>query len=54
MDNASLARAKIGTSLGFLFVIGVCGLVLIPSLWLLFSVFKARNPQGQACRPENR
>jgi hypothetical protein len=29
-----------------LVVIGVGGLLLIPSLWLLFRVFKARDPQA--------
>ena len=24
------------------------GLILLPSLWLLFRVFKARNPQARA------
>ena len=31
-----------------LIVITIGGLILIPSLWLLFRVFKARNPQARA------
>ena len=34
-------------SLGRGNVITIGGLILIPSLWLLFRVFKARNPQAR-------
>jgi cytochrome d ubiquinol oxidase subunit II len=37
-----------GTLTAMLIVITVGGLLLIPSLWLLFRVFKARNPQARA------
>ena len=37
-----------GTLTGMLIVITLGGLLLIPSLWLLFRVFKARNPQARA------
>jgi len=35
------------TLTAFLVVIGIGGLLLIPSLWLLFKVFKASNPQAE-------
>ena len=38
--------APSATLSAMLVVIGVGGLLLIPSLWLLFRVFKARNPQA--------
>jgi cytochrome d ubiquinol oxidase subunit II len=37
-----------GTLTAMLIVITIGGLLLIPSLWLLFRVFKARNPQARA------
>ena len=37
-----------GTLTAMLIVITVGGLLLIPSLWLLFRVFKGRNPQARA------
>jgi cytochrome d ubiquinol oxidase subunit II len=36
------------TLTGMLVVITVGSLILLPSLWLLFRVFKARNPQARA------
>jgi cytochrome d ubiquinol oxidase subunit II len=42
----SATAAPSETLTAFLYVIGVGGLLLIPSLWLLFRVFKARNPQA--------
>jgi cytochrome d ubiquinol oxidase subunit II len=36
------------TLTALLIVITIGGLLLIPSLWLLFRVFKARNPQARA------
>jgi len=42
----SATAAPSETLTGFLVVTGVGGLALIPSLWLLFRVFKARNPQA--------
>ena len=42
----SATAAPPETLTAFLFVIGIGGLLLIPSLWLLFRVFKASNPQA--------
>jgi cytochrome d ubiquinol oxidase subunit II len=44
--SISATAAPSETLTAFLFVIGVGGLLLLPSLWLLFRVFKARNPQA--------
>jgi len=41
----SATAAPPGTLSAMLIVITIGGLILIPSLWLLFRVFKARNPQ---------
>ena len=41
----SATAAPPETQTAFLFVTAIGGLLLIPSLWLLFRVFKARNPQ---------
>src|ERR1700687_4806583 len=38
--------APSATLTAMLVVIAVGGLLLLPSLWLLFNVFKARNPQA--------
>jgi cytochrome d ubiquinol oxidase subunit II len=43
----SATAAPPETLTAFLVVIGVGGLLLIPSLWLLFSVFKARGAQAE-------
>jgi cytochrome d ubiquinol oxidase subunit II len=40
--------APAATLTAMLIVITIGGLILIPSLWLLFRVFKARNPQARA------
>jgi cytochrome d ubiquinol oxidase subunit II len=40
--------APTATLTALLVVIGIGGLILMPSLWLLFRVFKARNPQAHA------
>jgi cytochrome d ubiquinol oxidase subunit II len=40
--------APAATLNAMLVVITIGGLILIPSLWLLFRVFKARNPQARA------
>ena len=42
----STTAAPAATLTAMLVVITVGGLLLLPSLWLLFRVFKARNPQG--------
>ena len=48
-DLTISATAAPGATLtGMLVVITVGGLLLLPSLWLLFRVFKARNPQARA------
>jgi cytochrome d ubiquinol oxidase subunit II len=44
----SATAAPEATLTGMLVVIAVGGLLLLPSLWLLFRVFKARNPQARA------
>jgi cytochrome d ubiquinol oxidase subunit II len=44
----SATAAPAATLTGMLVVITVGGLLLLPSLWLLFRVFKARNPQVRA------
>jgi len=44
----SATAAPEATLTGMLVVITVGGLLLLPSLWLLFRVFKARNPQARA------
>jgi len=44
----SATAAPAGTLMGMLTVITIGGLLLLPSLWLLFRVFKARNPQARA------
>src|SRR6267154_1483641 len=44
----SATAAPSATLSGMLVVITIGGLILIPSLWLLFRVFKARNPQARA------
>jgi cytochrome d ubiquinol oxidase subunit II len=44
----SATAAPAATLTGMLVVITVGGLLLLPSLWLLFRVFKARNPQARA------
>jgi cytochrome bd ubiquinol oxidase subunit II len=44
----SATAAPGATMTGMLVVIAGGGLVLLPSLWLLFRVFKARNPQARA------
>jgi cytochrome d ubiquinol oxidase subunit II len=41
----SATAAPSATLSGMLVVITIGGLLLLPSLWLLFRVFKARNPQ---------
>jgi cytochrome bd ubiquinol oxidase subunit II len=41
----SATAAPAATLNGMLVVITIGGLLLLPSLWLLFRVFKARNPQ---------
>ena len=43
----SATAAPPETLTAFLVVIAAGGLLLIPSLWLLFRVFKARNPQAE-------
>jgi cytochrome d ubiquinol oxidase subunit II len=40
--------APSATQDAMLFVIAVGGVILLPSLWLLFAVFKARNPAARA------
>jgi cytochrome d ubiquinol oxidase subunit II len=40
--------APAATLTGMLAVIAIGGIFLVPSLWLLFRVFKARNPQARA------
>jgi cytochrome d ubiquinol oxidase subunit II len=40
--------APSATLSALLVVVGVGGLILVPSLWLLFRVFKARNPKAHA------
>jgi cytochrome d ubiquinol oxidase subunit II len=42
----SATAAPPETLTAFLVVTGVGGLLLIPSLWLLFKVFKGGNPQA--------
>jgi cytochrome d ubiquinol oxidase subunit II len=42
----SATAAPPATLTAFLVVIGIGGLLLLPSLWLLFRVFKASNPEG--------
>jgi len=44
----SATAAPAATLTAMLAVITIGGLILIPSLWLLFSVFKGRNPQAGA------
>ena len=44
----SATAAPAATLTGMLVVTTVGGLLLLPSLWLLFRVFKARNPQARA------
>jgi cytochrome d ubiquinol oxidase subunit II len=44
----SATAAPAATLTAMLVVITVGGLLLLPSLWLLFRVFKARNPQARA------
>jgi len=44
----SATAAPAATLTGMLVVVTVGGLLLLPSLWLLFRVFKARNPQARA------
>jgi cytochrome d ubiquinol oxidase subunit II len=44
----SATAAPAATLTGMLIVITIGGLLLLPSLWLLFRVFKARNPQARA------
>jgi cytochrome d ubiquinol oxidase subunit II len=44
----SATAAPAATLTGMLVVIAVGGVLLLPSLWLLFRVFKARNPQARA------
>jgi cytochrome d ubiquinol oxidase subunit II len=44
----SATAAPEATLTGMLIVITIGGLFLLPSLWLLFRVFKARNPQARA------
>jgi cytochrome d ubiquinol oxidase subunit II len=41
----SATAAPSATLSGMLVVITIGGLLLLPSLWLLFRVFKARKPQ---------
>jgi cytochrome d ubiquinol oxidase subunit II len=43
----SATAAPAATLTGMLAVITIGGLLLLPSLWLLFRVFKARNPQAR-------
>ncbi len=44
----SATAAPEATLTGMLAVVTIGGLLLLPSLWLLFRVFKARNPQARA------
>jgi cytochrome d ubiquinol oxidase subunit II len=44
----SSTAAPPATLTAMLTVIVIGGLILLPSLWLLFHVFKARNPQARA------
>jgi cytochrome d ubiquinol oxidase subunit II len=44
----SATAAPQATLTAMLVVITIGGLLLLPSLWLLFRVFKARNPQARA------
>ena len=44
----SATAAPAATLTGMLVVISIGGIFLVPSLWLLFRVFKARNPQARA------
>jgi cytochrome d ubiquinol oxidase subunit II len=44
----SEAAAPAATLTALLDVIGIGALILMPSLWLLFRVFKARTPQTRA------
>jgi len=44
----SATAAPSATLTGMLIVTAIGGLFLLPSLWLLFRVFKARNPQARA------
>jgi cytochrome d ubiquinol oxidase subunit II len=46
--SIAATAAPPATLTAMLIVITIGGLLLIPSLWLLFRVFKARNPQARA------
>jgi cytochrome d ubiquinol oxidase subunit II len=46
--TVSTTAAPAATLMGMLIVIAAGGVLLLPSLWLLFRVFKARNPEARA------